>query len=340
MMIYHCGPFGDSPDEFGAAAPHDVYPVLDADTQAYLDILAESGRNTFRSMAPIEARNALEALQHDVGLFVSGTDVQDLNLPVGPTGSVGIRIVRPTSQVGELPVLLFLHGGGWAMGSRDTYDRLLNDLCLGAGVAVVFVDYTLAPEARFPIQNEQAYAVLTYISSHAGELGLDRARIGIAGDGAGGNMAAVLTMLAQQRRGPAIAFQLLFYPVTAPPGESRSYSTFKYGPWLTANDMFAYVRTEFPDNTLDDPTAMPAKASFTSLERLPPALVVTAENDVLRDEGEAYARKLIQAGVAVIATRYLGTIHDFVTLNGLADTPPTRAALAQACKALRTHLGR
>lgn len=325
--------------------PSSACPVLDAGTQTFLDVLAESGAPPIHTLGVTAARDAMAGVQAGP-VFKHPALIDDLTLPVGPTGSVDVRIIRPRPAAGAdpapLPVVLYLRGGGWVTGDRHTHDRLLRELAALAQVAVVFVDYTPAPEAHFPVQNEQGYAVLEFIAAHARDLDLDATRLAVAGDGVGGMMAAALTLLAKRRRGPEIAFQLLFYPSAAPvalvPEERGSYADFAEGPWLTAAAMRYFMDAEFPTGVPDDATAFPGRAALDQLDDLPPALIITAENDVLRDEGEAYARRLMRAGVAVTATRYIGTIHDFVMLNGLADTPPTRGAMAQAVHSLRDAL--
>jgi len=193
--------------------------------------------------------------------------------------------------------------------------------------------------AIFPIQNEQAYAALGYMVDHAEAMCLDGSRLAIVGDGAGGNMAAAVTLMAKRRRRPEIAFQLLLCPIVDTPRDTGSYATFADGPWLTKADMASAFATQFPPESPIDILARPLRAAVNELYGLPPALVITAENDVLRDEGESYARKLMQAGVAVTATRYIGTVHGFATLDGVAGAPPARAALSQSISALRDAVG-
>ena len=309
-------------------------PVLEATVQAFLDGLEADGAVPVHALAFGEARQALARMQAGP-IFAPPVAVQDVAFPVGPGGSVGVRILRPPDLNGGLPVVLYLHGGGWVMGGKESHDRLVRELAAGAEAAIVFVDYTLAPEASYPLQNEQAYAVLEYVSAHAEALGLDASRIAVAGDCAGGNMAAALTLLAKRRRGPEIAFQLLFYPILDDLAGGGSYETFKEGPWLTRQAMGRALGAVFVEGAArDESTALPLRAPLVQLNDLPEALVIVAENDVVRDEGEAYARKLTEAGVRATCTRYSGTIHDFVMLNALADAPATRSAIAQATAAL------
>jgi acetyl esterase len=253
---------------------------------------------------------------------------------------VPVRIVRPVGVAGPLPVVVYVHGGGWILGDRNTHDRVVREIAVGAGAAVVFVDYDRSPEARYPVAIEQAYAATRYVVDQSASLGIDPSRLAVVGDSVGGNMAAALTLMARQRRGPKIAFQVLFYPVTDADFDTASYTRFADGPWLTKRAMQWFWDAYLPDPAArKQPTATPLNASLHELAGLPEALVIVDENDVLRDEGEAYAGRLSDAGVRVTSVRYNGTIHDFVMLNALADTPATRGAIAQAVGALTTALG-
>jgi len=312
--------------------------VLEAVVQAFLDGLGDVGTLPLQELDFDHAREGLVSLQRGL-VAAPPASIEDWTLPVGPTGIVGVRIFRPPEGNGCDPILLYLHGGCWVMGGKDTHDRLVRELAVGAGATVVFVDYTLAPEAGYPVQNEQAYAVLEYIAENASKLNFDASRIAVAGDCAGGNIAAAVTLLAKQRRGPEIVFQLLFYPVLGEVAEGGSYEKFKDGPWLTRRAMYRLLDAAFPDPACrHEITAFPRLASVVQLNDLPEALVIVAENDVVRDEGELYVRKLVQAGVSATSTRYSGTIHDFVMLNSLAEAPASRSAISQACAALRAAL--
>jgi acetyl esterase len=319
----------------GAAA---AAPVLEPTTQQFIDALAAAGGPPIYSLSPAAARDVLAGAQAQPVAKLPAS-IDDTTFPVGPTGSVRIRIVRPQGASGALPVVMHFHGGGWILGDRETHDRMTREIAVGSGAAVVFVDYDRSPEARYPVAIEQAYAATRYVAEHGRELQVDPARLAIVGDSVGGNMAAAVTLMAKDRRGPRIAFQVLFYPVTDANFETGSYNTFADGPWLTRAAMQWFWDAYLPDVAArKEITATPLSASLEQLAGLPEALVIVDENDVLRDEGEAYARRLSQAGVRVTSVRYNGTIHDFVLLNALADTPAVRGALRQANEALQAAL--
>ncbi|ASA21771.1 alpha/beta hydrolase [Paenibacillus donghaensis] len=264
-------------------------------------------------------------------------ELEDLTVPGGPKGEVSIRIVRPpNSSSTSLPVILYIHGAGWVFGNAHTHDRLIRELAVGAEAAVVFPNYSLSPEAKYPTAIEEIYAVLTWIAAEGGKHGLDHSKLTVGGDSVGGNMAAAITLMAKERSGPKIAKQLLFYPVTDASFDTESYEHFAEGYFLQRDGM-----QWFWDQYTTDPeeraqiTASPLRASLDQLKGLPEALVITGEADVLRDEGEAYAAKLREAGVTVTAVRFQGIIHDFVMLNTLADTNAKKGALLLATSWLK-----
>ena len=311
--------------------------ALEPHTQEFVDSLASAP--PIYTLPPADARSVLVRAQ-SMPVGKPSAQIEDVSFPVGPTGSVPIRIIRPAGTSEALPVVMYIHGGGWVLGDRDTHDRLVREIAVGARAAIVFVDYDRSPEAHYPTAIEQAYAATRYVVDNGASLRVDPLRLAVAGDSVGRNMAAALTLMAKQRHGPKIACQVLFYPVTDADFDTPSYTQFAEGPWLTMRAMQWFWDAYLPDPALrKQPTATPLNASLDQLAGLPEALVIVDENDVLRDEGEAYARKLSNAGVRVTSTRYNGAIHDFVMLNALADTPATRGAIAQAVGALRGALG-
>jgi len=322
-----------------AVTDNDRFPArLEPVTQDFVDTLAASGGFPLAARSAADMRATLAKLQAGP-IGKPDAHIEHLTFPVGPKGAVVVRIVRPRTAPEALPVVMFFHGGGWVAGDVDTHDRLVRELAIAAHAAVVFVTFGRAPEAQFPLPVEEAYAATAYVVEHAVGLNLDATRLALVGDGAGGNIAAAVAIMSKQRRGPKIVLQVLFYPTVAANFSAASYQEWRDGPWLTAQDM-AWLWNEYlPEQDRRSAViACPLNATTEQLKGLPDTLLITAEADVLRDEGEAYARKLSEAGVRTTCTRYIGTIHDFAMLNALADTPAARDAIGQASTALRSAL--
>jgi acetyl esterase len=306
---------------------------LELEAQAFAEAAA---RPPFLfTLGPEKGRASLEEAQ--VGqVSTLPVDVEDLTIADGPSARVSLRILRPPHAQTPLPVIVYLHGAGWVFGSTQTHDRLIRELAVGAQAAVVFPEYSLCPEARYPTALEECYSVVKWVAERGQEHGMDAERLAVAGDSVGGNMTAAVTLLSRERGGPDIRLQLLFYPVTDAAFDTASYHQFAEGYHLRRDAMMwcwdQYTRNPGERNEI---TASPLRASIEQLKGLPPALVITAEADVLRDEGEAYANKLRAAGVRVTAVRFQGTIHDFVMLNALAHTAAARGAIALATAWLR-----
>ncbi len=302
--------------------------VLEKNTAAFVREVESKGGKPIYKLSPAAARAVLEKLQ-TIPIEKPPIKIEERILPGGPKGKVTIQIYRPVHTNEKLPVIMYFHGAGWVMGSSVTHDRLVRELAVGASAAVVFVDYSRSPEEHFPVAIEEAYAATKYVAEHAEMFNLDTTRFVVAGDSVGGNMAIAMTLLAKERRGPKIDAQVLFYPVTSAEMNTPSYKQFAEGPWLTKPAM-EYFWSCYETNEAHRKNILqsPLLATPEQLEGLPQALVITAENDVLRDEGEQYASKLMLAGVNVTASRFLGTIHDFLMLNALAQTPATLSALA------------
>ncbi|HEX5475004.1 MAG TPA: alpha/beta hydrolase [Vicinamibacterales bacterium] len=309
--------------------------ALDPTTQAFIDSLSGP---PLSQLGPAEAHKFLTGLQSRP-IELQDAQIEDAVWPVGPTGETRIRIVRPADAGATevLPVILYTHGGGWVLGDKITHDRLVREIANGVRATVIFVDYVNAPEAKYPTQQEQAYASLLYTVEHADELRVDPSRLAIMGDSVGGHMAAVVTLMAKRRAGPKIRFQVLLYPLVDYISDNESYRNFANGPWLTADSAKWFADQEGLTGNETDGLAYPLRASVEDLRGLPDALVIV-DGDVLRDEGEAYADKLSQAGVRVTSVRYNETIHDFAMLNPLANTPATRAAVQQSIDALEAAL--
>lgn len=314
-------------------------PILEPTTQRFIDALAAQGGQPLYTLSYAEARKVLEDAQA-IDVRKLPADVEEKVFPVGPTGEVSVRIYRPTGAKGLLPVVMYFHGGGWVLGSKHTHDRLVRDLVNGAHAAFVFVNYTPSPEAKFPVPIEQVYAATEYVAEHGGDMGLDPRRLAVAGDSVGGYMTAVVAQLAKERKGPSIRYQVLMYPVTDSSMSQPTYKEFANGPWLTAAAMEWFWDAYAPNKEdRTKTTASPLSATLEQLQGLPPALVIVDENDILRDEGEHYAIKLIQAGVDVTPIRVLATHHDYALLNALADTPATRATVSIVSAKLAEALG-
>jgi acetyl esterase len=300
----------------------------------FLNSLEAAGGPPLYDLTPAQARQVLRKVQ-DINVPIPDVSFEDRTLTGGPTGKVPVRIVRPKGVSGDLPIILYTHGGGWILGDKDTHFRLVSDIAAGTRATVVFVDYDPSPEAKYPVPIEQAYTALQWAAS--GELkGVDTSRIVLAGDSVGGNMAAVLAMLAKERKGPHIALQVLIYPVTNADFDTGSYKAFADGPWLTREAMRWFWNAYAPDESVrKQPHASPLQATPDQLRGLPPAIVITNEFDVLRDEGEAYAHKLAAAGVPVAGTRNLGAIHDLVLLNPIAQSAVARGMMRIIIESLR-----
>ncbi|WP_086753581.1 alpha/beta hydrolase [Streptomyces griseiscabiei] len=313
-------------------------PVLEPAAAAFAE--ATANPPYLFDLGPVEGRKTVDEVQSGDGVEKPAVDEEWVTVPGGPTGEVRARIVRPEGARGVLPVILYIHGAGWVFGNAHTHDRLVRELAVGANAAVVFPEYDLSPEARYPVAIEQNYAVASWVVEQGAGHSLDAGRIAVAGDSVGGNMTAALTLMAKQRGDVPLVQQVLFYPVTDAAFDTGSYHRFAEGYFLRRDAM----RWFWDQYTTDEAeraqiTASPLRASVEQLEGLPPALVVTGEADVLRDEGEAYANKLREAGVPVTAVRFQGVIHDFVMLNALRGTHAAEAAIGQAVATLRTALG-
>src|SRR3954462_15038895 len=309
--------------------------VLEPASQAFVE--ATANPPFLYELGPAGARAVLDDVQ---AAPIDKLPVEDRWVPVpADVGDVRVRIVRPGGAVGALPVILYMHGGGWVLGNADSHDRLVRELAVGTGAAVVFVEYDRSPEAQYPVAIEQGYATAQWIVREGASNELDPDRIAVAGDSVGGNMTAALTLIAQERGDVRFVHQSMYYPVTDAAMDTGSYERFAEGFFLSARMMAWFWDAYEPDvERRLEPFASPLRASDEQLAGLPPALVIVGEADVLRDEGEAYAARLRAAGNSVTTVRYDGITHDFMGLNALSDTHATRAAIAQAVATLRDAL--
>ena len=286
-------------------------------------------------LPPEEGRALLEKVQESP-VDKRPVDIEDLTVDTGQWGSINVRFVRPEGNTDKLPVIFYIHGAGWVFGSAQTHDKLIRELAVRTNSVVVFPEYSRSPEAKYPTAIEQSYAVLQKLSELAESKGLDLSDLAVAGDSVGGNMATVMTILTKERQGLPIQKQLLFYPVTDANFTTDSYQEFAENYFLTKEGMkWFWDQYTTDDSERSEITASPLRATSEELADLPPALILTGEADVLRDEGEAYARKLREAGVAVTQVRFQGMIHDFVMVNSLDQTNATRAAMLLATQWLQ-----
>jgi acetyl esterase len=313
------------------------FDYLEPITRKFIEDLSSKNAEPLYTLSPVAARKVLDDVQSGP-VDKLPVHIEEKILPCGPDKKISVRVIRPEGNFDKLPVIMFYHGGGWVLGNANTHDRLVRELAVGANAAVVFVNYTPSPDATFPKPIEEAFAATQYIVEYGEKLNLDPTRLAVVGDSVGGNMTIAMTLLAKEK-GLKILQQVLFYPVTDADFTNGSYQQFKNGPWLTKAAMEWFWNAYAPNEADREKTLVcPLQASIDQLRHLPPALVITDENDVLRDEGEAYAHKLMLAGVSVTAVRFLGTCHDFVMLNALSHTPAARGAIPLATTCLHRAL--
>ncbi|MEX3945560.1 alpha/beta hydrolase [Paraburkholderia sp. BR10937] len=319
----------------------------DVSTDANLDpqvrgFLIELNKNSspFWELPQPQPQDVLTGLQNKTPVDMSGVTTSERTISADGR-TVKIYVMTPEHPATKPGVLFFIHGGVWIAGNFANHQRLLRDLVVGSGQIGVFVEYTPLPQAKFPTQLEESYAALKWVAANAHEIGADGTRIAVAGNSVGGDMTAAIAMMAKDRAGPKISYQVLLIPATDASVDSESYKSYATGRFLARAFMkYGWDRYAPDAQTRNNPYVSPLRATDAELKGLPPALVITAQNDPLRDEGEAYARKLANAGVEVTAVRYNGTIHDFVLLNALRHVPSTEAALEQISSGVREHLGK
>ena len=310
--------------------------VLEPSAQAVVD--ATSTPPFLYELEPAAARQVLEDLQ---AAPIDKLPIEEewITVPAA-VGDVRVRIIRPVDAPEVLPVIVYMHGGGWILGNATTHDRLVRELAVGAGAALLFVEYPNSPEARYPVAIEQGYATAQWVIREGAAQGLDAGRMAVAGESVGGNMAAALTLMAKQRADVTFVQTSMYYPVTDAAMDTASYDEFAEGYYLTrkAMEWFWDAYTTDPGQRAEI-TASPNQATTEQLEGLPPTLLLVDEADPLRDEGEAYATKLRMAGVPITTVRYDGVVHDFMLLNAMSEAKGTRAAIAQAIAFLRDAFG-
>jgi acetyl esterase/lipase len=313
-------------------------PHILTDVRKFLKALNSGTGKPIEQLSPEDARKVLVDAQNSVSFDYSG--IEESERTIEQDGEkVKIHIVKPIGARSGSPVFIYIHGGGWVLGDYPTHRRLVRDLVVESGAVAVFPDYTPSPEARYPIAINQIYAAAKWVAEHGDEIGVDGKNLAVVGNSVGGNMTASVVLMAKEKNGPAIKLQVLLWPVTDANFETGSYKELGEERFLTRNMMIWFWDNYLPDKKArKEIYASPLQADLEQLKGLPPALVQTAENDVLRDEGEAYARKLDEAGVPVTVTRYDGLIHDYGLLNPLAGIPAVKTALLQAAAVIRQSL--
>lgn len=290
-------------------------------------------------MSPEEARSFLLDIQKLSYISVDAK-VEDINIFDDLTGEIAIKLVKPQYNINEkLPLIVYCHGGGWVIGDFKAYESMIKTLANCTNSAIAFVEYPRSPEFPYPHAINHIYTALNYLHDNGSDYNLDTEKIAIAGDSVGGNMAAVTALRAKKDNGVKICFQLLLYPVVDAEMKTESYKEFKNGPWLSKKAMEWFWDCYEPDKNLRKEAYLsPLKSELDDLKNLPSTLVITAENDVLRDEGEDYARKLIEAGVEAACVRVNNTFHDFIMLNGLRESKAVQAAYKLICESLKCKL--
>ena len=312
-------------------------PNIDKGTKAFLKLL-NAGGAPLETLSKQDARNVLINAQASVNVDLSGIEVSEKTI-TNDGYTVKLNIVRPEGVRGKLPAFIFVHGGGWILGDFPTHKRFVRDLVVSSGFVGVFVNYTPSPEARYPQAINEIYAATKWVATHGDEINVDGKKLAIAGNSVGGNMAAVTALMAKEKGGPELKLQILFWPVTDATFSQPSYEAYAKDRFLTTSIM-KWMWNQYTTDSKERASryASPLQATVEQLKGLPPALIQVAENDILRDEGEAYGRKLDEAGVTVTIVRYNGTIHDFGLLNALATLPTTRSLFEQAGAELRKYL--
>jgi acetyl esterase len=313
-------------------------PRLSRGTRAFLKALNSPMPPELEKLPPLQARKVLETAQASVTVDYSGIAESEKSISVDGFEIV-LNLVRPKDVAKKLPAFMFIHGGGWVLGDYPTHRRLVRDLVVESGYCAVFVNYTRTPDAVFPRQIDENYAATRWVAEHGDEINVDGKRLAVVGNSVGGNMTAVTAIKAKENGGPEIKLQILMWPIVDADFTTESYQQFGRDRFLSAPLMqWMY------DMYIADPGkrrvihASPLRATIDQLKGLPPALIQVAENDILRDEGEAYGRKLDEAGVEVTAIRYDGMIHDFGLLNGLANEPGTKSLCRHAAAELKARL--
>lgn len=310
---------------------------LSPETKEYLKVLNASD-TPVESLPPQEARKVLEGAQSSVEVDLSGIEESDKTI-TEDIFTVNLKIVRPEGKTEKLPVFMFIHGGGWVLGDYPTHKRLVRDLVVETGFAAVFVDYSRSPEAKYPQAVNEIYAATKWVAEHGDEINVDGSRLGIIGNSVGGNMSLVTSLLANNNNTPKIKVQVLLWPVTDGSMEFDSYQEYGEQRFLTSSLMkWMFEQYKQTRDDVKDIHFSPLRAPIEELEGLPPTLIAVAENDILRNEGEAMGRKLEKAGVDVTTIRFNGVIHDWGMLNGFAHIHPAKTVVMFSAAMLKKYM--
>ena len=297
-----------------------------------------TGGPGLETLSPIAARKGLADAQAAVNVDYSGITESEKMIEADGF-NIKLNIVRPEGVDGILPVFVFIHGGGWVLGDYPTHKRMVRDLVVGTGAAGVFINYTPTPDAAYPRAIDEIYAATKWVAENGSEINVNGKCLAIVGNSVGGNMTAVTCLMAKERKGPEIKTAIMMWPTVDSDFTTESYKLFGKDRFLTTPLISWMYDMYIADHEKrKEIYAAPLQASVEQLKGLPPTLIQVAENDVLRDEGEAYGRKLLEAGVKATTVRYNGVIHDFGLLNGLAYIPQTRALFAHASAHLKVFL--
>jgi acetyl esterase/lipase len=313
-------------------------PRIFREVRAFLKGLNSGGGKPIEALTPAQARQVLTDAQNSVPVDYSGIEESE-TIIMQDDKKVKAFIMKPVGVAENAPVFVFIHGGGWVLGDYPTHRRLVRDLVVGSGAVAVFPEYTPSPEARYPVALEEIYAIVKWVAEHGREIGVDGKKLAVVGNSVGGNMTAAITLMAKDRKGPKIKLQVMLWPVTNADFDTASYKELGEGRFLSRNMMIWFWDNYLPEkDKRKEIYASPLQATTEQLKGLPRTLIQTAENDVLRDEGEAYARKLDEAGVAVTLSRYGGLIHDYGLLNPIANVTAIKVALFQAAVVIKRSL--
>ncbi|WP_420153745.1 alpha/beta hydrolase [Siphonobacter sp.] len=325
-------------DQLPSILPVANDPALSVQTKAFLEALNAPGGPGLETLSPAEARLVLVNAQASVTVDYSGIEESEKTI-VADGYTIKLNIVRPEGNSEKLPVFIFIHGGGWVLGDYPTHKRMVRDLVVLSGAVGVFVNYTPSPEAQYPQAINEIYAATKWVAENGADLNVDGSRLAVVGNSVGGNMTAVTSLKAKENQGPAIKVQILFWPIVDHNFERETYQLYGQDRFLTT-PLMKWLYDQYTTNLAerDEIYASPIKATLEQLKGLPPTLIQVAEGDVLREEGEAFGRKLDEAGVPVTTIRYNGTIHDFGMLNGLATTPQAKSLFVHAAAELKKYL--